>query len=109
MTGWAASALSRLEQMPWRSHRLAEKASWRMDVFDKTDNAPTVDAIVLAGKQLLVAGSDGDLRIVSTDDGKQVARRSLPAPLWDGMAVAGGRLYYCTRDGQLLCLGSDTQ
>jgi hypothetical protein len=109
MTGWAASAMSRLGTMPWPSHRLAQKASWRVDVFDNAPNAPTVDAMVLAGNQLLVAGSNGDLQIVATEDGKPLARRSLPPPLWDGMAVAGGRLYYCTRDGQLLCMGAATQ
>ena len=91
--------------MPWRSHRLAEKASWRADVFGKPADAPSIKAIVLAGDRLPVAGSDGDLRVPSSEDGKQIGRQALPAPLWDGMAVARGRLYYSTRDGQLLCLG----
>ena len=26
-------------------------------------------------------------------------------PLWDGMAIADGRLYVSTADGKLLCLG----
>jgi outer membrane protein assembly factor BamB len=108
MTGWEASARSRNGEMPWRSHRLAEKARWQVDVFGETENAPGVDAMVLAGRQLIVAGSNGDLRIVSTEDGQPLVRRSLPAPLWDGMAVAGGRLYYSACDGQLLCLGSAT-
>jgi outer membrane protein assembly factor BamB len=105
MTGWAASGLSREGKMPWRSHRLAEKASWRVDVFEKGAETPSIDALVLAGDRLLVAGSDGDLRVLSSADGKQIARRALPAPCWDGMAVAGRRLYYSTCKGQLLCLG----
>ncbi len=105
MTGWAASGLSRKGKMPWRSHRLAEKASWRVDVFGNQAGAPSIEAVVLAADRLLVAGSHGDLRVLSSADGKQIARHALPAPLWDGMAVARGRLYYSTRDGQLLCLG----
>jgi len=105
ITGWAASGLSREGKMPWRSHRLAEKASWRVDVFDKAAEVPSIDAVALAGDRLLVAGSDGDLRVLSSADGKPIARQALPAPLWDGMAVAHGRLYYSTREGKLLCLG----
>ena len=105
ITGWAASGLSREGKMPWRSHRLAEKASWRVDVFDKAADVPSIDAVALAGDRLLVAGSDGDLRVLSAADGKPIAGQALPAPLWDGMAVARGRLYYSTREGKLLCLG----
>ena len=61
--------------------------------------------MLLAGDRLFVAGSNGDLRVLSSADGKPIAKQSLPAPLWDGMAVVQGRLYYCARDGQLLCLG----
>jgi outer membrane protein assembly factor BamB len=105
ITGWHASGLSREGKMPWRSHRLAEKASWQVDVFDQETGGPSIDAMVLAADKLLVAGSDGELRVLSSADGKQLARHTLPAPLWDGMAVARGRLYYASRDGQLLCLG----
>ena len=35
----------------------------------------------------------------------QSTRIRSPKPLWDGMAAAQGRLYYCTPDGQLLCAG----
>lgn len=117
ITGWDASKLSREGKMPWRSHRLAEKASWQVDVFGKETGGPTnehqptnlrsvpIEAMVLSRDRLLVAGSDGQLRVLSAADGKQIARQTLPAPLWDGMAVARGRLYYSSREGQLLCLG----
>ena len=106
MTGWAASSLSREGKMPWPSHRLAEKATWRVDAFEQVgERAPSIDALLLAGDRLVVAGSDGQLRVLATADGALLARRTLPDPLWDGMALAGGRLYYATRDGQLLCLG----
>jgi outer membrane protein assembly factor BamB len=105
MTGWASRRLSREGKSRWRSERLAEKATWRVDVFGKNPDVPAIDAMLLAGDRLFVAGSNGDLRVLSSADGKPIAKQSLPAPLWDGMAVAQGRLYYCTRDGQLLCLG----
>jgi outer membrane protein assembly factor BamB len=105
ITGWAASALSRDGKMPWRSHRLAEEATWRVDAFDKDAAPPSIDALLVAGKRLFVAGSNGDLRILAASDGKQLASKQLPPPLWDGMAVSGQHLYYTTSDGQLLCLG----
>jgi len=105
ITGWDASALNREGKMPWRSHRLAEKASWQARVFEKETGDPSIDAMVLAGGRLLIAGSDGDLQVLSAADGRQIGRQALPAPLWDGMAVARGRLYYSTRQGRLLCLG----
>jgi hypothetical protein len=61
--------------------------------------------MVLAGDRLLIAGSDGQLRVLFAADGKPIAKQALPAPLWDGMAVARGRLYYATRQGKLLCVG----
>jgi outer membrane protein assembly factor BamB len=105
ITGWAAPGLEREGKQPYRSYRLAEKASWQADVFEKTKGAPSIDAFVLAGDRLFVAGSDGNLQVRSTADGKPIATQALPAPLWDGMAVANGRLHYSTRQGQLLCLG----
>ena len=105
MDGWTSRRWSREGKKPWRGHRLAEKASWRVDVFGEKADPPAIDAILLAGDRLFVAGSNGDLRLLSSADGKPIARLSLPAPLWDGMAVAQERLYYSTRDGQLLCLG----
>ena len=53
----------------------------------------------------MIAGSQGKLRVLSAADGKPLAERDLPAPLWDGMAVAHGRLFVSTADGKLLCLG----
>jgi outer membrane protein assembly factor BamB len=107
ITGWAASQASRDGKMPWRSHRLAEKASWLVDLFDDQAGGQTIAAMVLAGDRLWIASSDGDLRVVSAEDGKQLARHDLPTPLWDGMAVAYGRLFVSTADGSLLCLGDE--
>jgi len=110
MDGWTSRRWSRegKPKKPWRSYLLAEKATWRVDVFGKNADAPAIDAMLLAKDRLFVAGSNGDLRLLSSADGKPIAKQSLPSPLWDGMAVAQGRLYYCTRDGQVLCLGART-
>jgi hypothetical protein len=105
MTGWAAGGLSNKGEMPWRSHRLAEKAAWQVNVFGEKTADPSIDAVVLADDRLVVAGSNGDLRVLATADGREIAKQTLPAPTWDGMAIAQGRLYYATQDGRLLCLG----
>ena len=106
ITGWAASAMSREGQMPWPNHRLAEKASWQIDVFDAAQDAQTIDAFVLAGQRLYLAGSRGALRVMSIADGKPLNQGELPAaPVWDAMAIAGGRLFVSLTDGSLVCLG----
>ncbi|MHC4250078.1 MAG: hypothetical protein ACYS9X_13200, partial [Planctomycetota bacterium] len=44
---------------------------------------------------------------VSKNDGKAAARYKLDTiPVFDGIAVAGGRLYMSTVDGRVLCLGA---
>ena len=106
MTGWAAGSLSREGQMPWRSHRLAEKAAWKVDPLGTGNDAPPIHAMTLAGHKLLLAGGNGQLRVISTEDGKVLAEQKLPEPVWDGMAVAQERVFYSTRDGKLLCLGA---
>ena len=37
--------------------------------------------------------------------GKSLSEASVPAPSWDGLALAQGNLYLTTADGRLLCLG----
>ncbi len=45
------------------------------------------------------------LMAVSATDGSELARYDLKSiPQWDGMAAAGGRLYFTTVDGKLVCL-----
>jgi outer membrane protein assembly factor BamB len=105
MTGWAAGGLERKGEMPWPNHRLAEKAAWKVDPLGDGDEAPSIHAITLAGDKLLVAGGNGELRVVLVSDGSLLAEEKLPEPVWDGMAVARGRVFYSTRDGKLLCLG----
>jgi outer membrane protein assembly factor BamB len=106
MTGWHAGSLSRQGEMPWRSHRLAEKAAWKADPLGSGKDAPPIHAMTLAGNRLLLAGGNGDLCAVSVDDGSVLSEEKLPEPLWDGMAVAQGRLFYSTQGGKLMCLGN---
>ena len=101
MTGWSAGRASREGKMPWRTDRLAEKAAWKVEAFPDQE----IIAMVLAGDRIFLAGSKGELQVRSAEDGKLMAKSRLSSPLWDGMAVAGGRLYVSTRDGKLLCLG----
>jgi hypothetical protein len=47
------------------------------------------------------------LWVVSASNGKKMAEYRLESlPAWDGMAVARGRLYLSTADGNVLCFGS---
>jgi len=47
---------------------------------------------------------DAVLRVYSAADGERLSELSLSAdPVFDGMAVAGGRLYLSTRDGMVTC------
>jgi hypothetical protein len=72
-----------------------------------------VEAMVISGQTLLAAGpadkfaaKTGKLWTISTADGAKRAELDLEAaPVYDGLAAAGGRLYLATRDGMLLCLG----
>ncbi len=72
-------------------------------------------AMVLAGDNVFVAGEEdavypkkAELRGFSAADGKELRKLALPAaPVLDGMAAAGGRLYLSTKDGVLRCFGKE--
>jgi sugar lactone lactonase YvrE len=55
--------------------------------------------------KLFVVHQDGRLKVISTVDGKVLSESRLPAPAWDGLAIAENRLFLTTQDGELLCLG----
>ncbi len=101
-------------------------------VFDWSVDLPIRPrAMVKAGDLLLVAGvrdltgletaadpearfeafegrREGKLLVFSAQSGEMVAQYDLPAaPVWDGLAVADGRLYLTTADGQVRCWGRD--
>ena len=82
-----------------------------------------IRAMVAAGGSLFVAGppdaAPADdpyaafegrkgalLRCVSTADGRTLSEQNLSSPpVFDGLIAANGRLYLCTIDGQVSCLG----
>jgi hypothetical protein len=44
--------------------------------------------------------------VVSAADGKVLAEYKLDAlPVWDGMSVAGGRLFVSLKNGSVICMG----
>lgn len=81
-------------------------------------------AMLLADRTLFVAGPDagednsglanlrsaqpGAILAVSSADGQVIAKQDLPAaPVFDGMAAAGNRLYVSTMDGTIHCFGAN--
>jgi len=60
----------------------------------------------LAKQDAALTGKQGGiLMAVSVADGKKLAELRLTSlPVWDGMAVAGGKLYLTTIDGRVVCL-----
>ncbi len=52
----------------------------------------------------------GVLWAASALDGRKLASQELDAaPVWDGMAAAGGKLFVSLADGSVLCLGSENE
>ena len=63
--------------------------------------------MALAADRLYPAGSEGDLQVRALVDGRLLVQRALAEPIWDGLAIARGRLYVATRQGQVVCLGAE--
>jgi outer membrane protein assembly factor BamB len=107
---------NQLEDGPYRvfaRKRSEEKAQWEQDV------PIHVRAMVLSGDVLLVAGPTADpseaqwagddqetrLLALSAADGEIVAQHPLDGPcVFDGLAVANGRLYISLENGSVVCL-----
>ncbi len=117
MTGWEAQKIEREGGRPFRTDRIAKKAVWTADVFSPPNSRPrkkakapghnAVRALALAGNgRLYAVHQDGRLKVLSTTDGKVLAATQVPEPVWDGLAIARGRLYLATQTGRLLCLGA---
>ena len=80
-------------------------------------------AMVLAGDQLLLAGPpdladpeenlaaiegrrQAELLVLRTDNGATVSRCTLESPpIYEGLAAVGGKLYLCTMQDRVVCLG----
>jgi hypothetical protein len=88
-----------------RADRLAHGAAWTVEAFDGGGKGQGVAALVLVGPTVFAAGRTGGLRAYALADGRRLAERDLPPPVWDGMAAARGALYVSTADGRVLCLG----
>jgi hypothetical protein len=74
--------------------------------------------LVLAGPPNIFATDDptatlegkgrGLLQTVSAGDGKKQAEYQLESPpVFDGMAIAGGRVYLSTMDGKITCFAGE--
>ena len=68
-----------------------------------------IHALALAGNRLYAVHKDGRLKVFNTANGKVLALRKVPAPMWDGLAIAGDKLYLTTKAGEVLCLGNETK
>lgn len=88
-----------------RNERAARDAKWTTNVFAAASKSQSIGALVLAGDTIFAAGQEGQLFAFSAADGRKLMERDLPAPIWDGMVAAQGKLYVTTRNGGLLCLG----
>jgi outer membrane protein assembly factor BamB len=106
ITGWAAGDnFYKKEGDVWPVDRLARSAQWSSPLLQDAHAGQRIAALALAGRQLLVAGSQGGLYLLSLDDGSLVGRADLAAPLWDGIAIASPAVLVSTADGHLVCLG----
>ncbi len=117
ITGWELSTVGKKGGNPFRTYRLAEKATWKTDPFTP-DAAPgklrvlgtqlrnELYGMALAGDgRLFVVHKDGRLKVIAVADGAVLAECQVPPPLWDGLAIANRRLYLSTQAGDLVCIG----
>ena len=68
---------------------------------------PEVQELLAQQAEALAGRHGGQLWVLSKADGKVVARYALDTiPVFDGMAVAGDRLFISTVDGRVLCFAA---
>jgi hypothetical protein len=107
ITSWAAGENARKKTGEvWPVDRLVKNARWSAALLADAPREQRIAALLLAGDRLFLAGTTGGLTVVALEDGRAVGRAELPAPIWDGLAAANGRLLASTADGRVLCLGS---
>ncbi len=121
ITGWRAAQEGNKGGKPYRTARIAEAAKWAHDPFaepEKPADPPKpgtqlhneIHAMALAGNgKLYVIHRDGRLKVISTDNGYVINETRVPEPAWDGLAIADGRLYLTTQDGNVVCLGDPAE
>jgi outer membrane protein assembly factor BamB len=123
ITGWAAGGMARKGEKPYRSYRIAEKASWKVNPWAEANTPESLEKPTTlpgssqldnqvygmaldADSRLYVIHQDGNLKVLDIKDGSTLSETEVPSPLWDGLALAQGKLYLSTTDGRLLCLGN---
>ena len=80
------------------------------DLLDEPNVIHTIrepETVEILAKQVdaLAGKSGGKLKAVSADTGETLSDITLDSPpIYDGMIVAGGRIYIVTMDGKLTCL-----
>lgn len=122
ITGWEAAGKGRKGERPYRSDRVAEKAAWKVNPWAASD-APeellkptTVEGqkqlknklygmVMDSQDRLYVVHQDGTLKVINTKDGSTLSESQVPAPMWDGLALAENRLFLSTEAGELVCIG----
>lgn len=81
-----------------RMERIAKSTRW-------TQSGPkSVRAMALSNEHLLVV-SGGSLTAYDRADGKQSFEKRVDSAAWDGLSLAGGKIYLVTENGRLICLG----
>ena len=77
------------------------------DAFNRPGD-PKVKAEILAQDAAYEGKRPAVLMAVSAAKGGEIFRLDLPAsPVWDGMAVADGKLYMAMSNGTVVCMGPD--
>ena len=61
-------------------------------------------APVMAGGNLMLAGSRGEMRVISAADGKLVDTKSIPDEVFGSPVIANGVMYFVTKDAALYAL-----
>ena len=61
--------------------------------------------VIDSANRLYVIHQDGTLKVIDTTDGRELVSQEVAEPIWDGLALADGKLFLSTADGRLLCLG----
>ena len=62
-----------------------------------------------ANGRLYAVHKEGRLKVLDTAKGSVIASRKVPAPMWDGLAIASGRVFLSTLSGEGLCLGESAK
>ena len=122
ITGWKAGKDARAgKKTAFRSYRVASGAKWTVDVFTPAAKKPgkikagtqlynDIHALALsANGRLYAVHKDGRLKVLDTAKGSVIASRKVPAPMWDGLAIASGKVFLSTLSGEVLCLGESAK